>query len=106
VIVRPLLSDYQIQTLKNVKESGSIKKSELYSGRTEQKYFEELLEMELLKELKHGIHNRKTITITDTGITALSLAEKLKAVMNRDRENEETDCETSPQTQNKRRTTE
>ncbi|MCL2711729.1 MAG: hypothetical protein FWD37_00425 [Methanomassiliicoccaceae archaeon] len=82
--VRPLLSEYQIRTLKRVKESEDVKKSELYSGRTEQKYFEELLEIGLLDELKHGIHNKKTIKITDAGIAALSLAEKLKEVMNRE----------------------
>lgn len=83
--VRPLLSEYQIRTLETVKENECVTKSKLYSGHTEQKYFEELLDMDLLEEQKHGIHNKKTIRITDAGVTALSLAEKLKAVMNGER---------------------
>ena len=94
--VKPLLNEYQLQTLKRVQESGDNKKSELYSGRTEQKYFEELLEMELLEELRHGIHNKKTITITETGIRALQLAEQLKAVMKGESEENGTNYGTSP----------
>ena len=81
--VRPLLNEYQVIILRTVKENAQVMKSKLYSGLTEQKYFEELLKMGLLKELKHGIYNKKTITITDSGMTALTLAEELIAVMNR-----------------------
>jgi len=83
VTVRPLLNEYQVIILRTVKENAQVMKSKLYSGLTEQKYFEELLKMGLLKELKHGIYNKKTITITDSGMTALTLAEELIAVMNR-----------------------
>jgi len=83
VNVRPLLNEYQIYILRTVKENAQVMKSKLYSGLTEQKYFEELLRMGLLKELKHGIYNKKTITITDSGTAALVLAEELMSVLNR-----------------------
>jgi len=82
VTVRPLLNEYQVNILRTVKENAQVMKSKLYSGLTEQKYFEELLKMGFLKELKHGIYNKKTITITDSGTAALMLAEELMALMN------------------------
>ena len=97
---KPLLNEFQLSVLETIINTPGISKSQLYDGRTEQKYVESLLTDDIICETKHGLNNRKTIKVTEKGMKIFETAQRLLALIN-DEGEDETNYGSSPLKGNK-----
>lgn len=79
---KAVLNDFMIEVLNIVLDKPGIMKSELYDGRTQKGTIDALLEYGLIVETKHGTNNKKTIEITDKGLSILRKMLEIRAELN------------------------
>jgi len=79
---KAVLNDFILETLKTVLNDPTITKSMLYDGRTQKDSIDEMLRLELIREIFHSRYNKRTIEITDKGRSILRKMESIKAELN------------------------